>query len=176
MRLEPETRSGFILTNLTMNLPRNHAVNRRMVRHGGLASVMLLIFGMAMPCGAEAPVGVFARQVMHPDGTKTITTTNLEEKTLEEQVVDGRGKILRRTLYKLDDQQRLAWGRVFGPRNDLRFVDIFKYGGDGRISEIKRYLPDKRLLMVLRYEAGRPSLFDAANNLLPMDRWNAVMK
>ncbi len=110
--------------------------------------------------------------VMHADGSRTETQTNLEEGTAEEKTLNAAGKLMRRTVYKLDEFGRPAEGTAYSDKNVP--LHRFAYTRDtlGRISEEKNFSLDGQLRYRLVYRFGSNGrvvgidTYDAQGNLV----------
>ena len=110
--------------------------------------------------------------VMHADGTRTETHTNLEDRTAEEKQLNAAGKMLRRTVYQLDEQGHPSGGTHYSAKNVATYRFEFTRDTLGRISEEKDYTVDGKLFqrMVYRFGANGKVVgidtYDAQGNLV----------
>lgn len=103
-----------------------------------LSFAALILLAAAAVAGAEE-ASIKATSVVHPDGSRTETITNVGEKTAEERLVGADGKIRQRTMYTLDDEGRQSGGVVYGPKGQP--VSRFQFVRDamGNIVEHRDY-------------------------------------
>ena len=110
--------------------------------------------------------------VLHADGSRTETQTNLEERTSEEKLLSASGKMMRRTVYKLDDLGRPAEGTHYSDKNVPTYRFEFTRDTQGRIAEEKDYTVDGKLFQRLVYRFGSTGkvigidTYDAQGNLV----------
>ena len=110
--------------------------------------------------------------VLHADGTRTETVTNLEERTSEEKQVNAAGKMLRRTVYTLDEQGLPSGGTHYSAKNVPTYRFEFTRDTMGRIAEEKDYTVDGKLFQRLVYRFGSNGkvigidTYDAQGNLV----------
>ncbi len=103
-----------------------------------LAFAALALLAAAAVAGAEE-ANIKVTSVVHPDGSKTDTITNFAERTSEERLVNQAGKVLRRTIFTLDDEGRQNGGVVYGPDNKPLSRFQFVRDAMGNIIEHRDY-------------------------------------
>ncbi len=128
-----------------------------------------LLLVAATPLVADEPTLKVAA-ILHSDGTRTETTTNLEANTSEEKKLDAKGKQISRVLYQLDEHRLPTGGSAFNARDQL--IYRFEYGRDpfGKVVEERKFTPAGALAQRLVYHynpqgrVSRVEAYDAQGN------------
>ena len=134
-----------------------------------LAALLLVApFGMAQEYGA-----IKATTKLRADGSTSTTILDPEKKTAEETLAQPGGKVLRKTLYFMDDRN-FAYGAIFydGAGNVI-YKAGYKRDERGRVTESSFTSKDGRYLgkRLFQYTSGDQASvvedYDAAGKLIP---------
>ncbi len=79
------------------------------------------------------------RTVLHKDGSRTVSTQDLNARELEELTYSQRRVIVQRKRFLLDDQSRAIQGVIFDGGGDLVARVEFGFDGLGRMTEERTY-------------------------------------
>ncbi len=139
-----------------------------MMRHLPLLLPALLV--AALPLRADEQPTLKVSAMLHSDGTRTETTTNLEANTSEEKKLDAKGQQISRILFELDEQKTPMSGTVFNAKDQP--VYRFEYERDpfGKITEERKFTPAGAFAQRLVYHynpqgrVSRVEAFDAQGN------------
>ena len=118
---------------------------------------------------------------LHPDGTKTVTQNNPDDRTVETSNYDAADKLLQKIVYNVDELGQAVTGSLYMPKGVsktgaplLVLVYKMKYKHDGlnRVSEVENYSPADQLVtrQVFHYDPSNRVIkidtYDAAGNII----------
>ena len=136
-------------------------------------TLLALALGLLPVTGLIAQdASIRVSSVLHADGTRTDTQTDVEAGTSEEKTVNAAGKMIRRTVYKLDESGKPAEGTHYSDKNVPTYKFTYTRDTLGRISEEKDYTVDGKLFQRLVYRFGSNGkvigidTYDAQGNLV----------
>jgi len=129
----------------------------------------------ALPAGRNLlaqEANIKVTSVMHADGTRTETVTNVQEGTSEEKTLNAAGKLLRRTVYKLDETGKPVEGTAYSEKGAPIYRFTYTRDSFGRIAEESDFKMDGTLFQRFVYRftpEGRVAgvdTFDGQGNLV----------
>ena len=133
----------------------------------------LLICAAIFPIQAQLAAGeVRVSVVLNADGSRTVYQTDAGNHKCTATTTGTNGKVREKINYDLDDDGRFARGEVLGPKNELRFIALYKYDADNRLSEEVHLAKDESVVgkIVFHYDAAGHrtgyAAYDAAGKLL----------
>lgn len=119
-----------------------------------------------------APGAVKATTRILPDGSRATNIVDPDKREAVETVTDAAGKVLRKTLFTLDERDLTTGAIHYGANNNVRYKEAYKRDGADRIAETYLYSAVDKLLgrRVFNYD-GRGNVvrvddYDAAGNLM----------
>lgn len=106
-----------------------------------------------------------------PDGSTLTTVTNPDTKTREETIAEQGGKVRRRTVYSINEQNFATGATHFDAKGGVRFKEVYTFDYTGRITESKLYAADnrslgRRVFILEGKNQARIEDYDAAGNLV----------
>lgn len=113
-----------------------------------------------------------ATTTFHPDGTQTNSVFDPEKRTTEETTLTKQGKVLRKVIYVLDDQNQPLGAVVYDGKGTVLYRSSYKRDGMGRIDEENITSNDGKPLRRRVYTYGgnnkiaRVDEYDPAGNLI----------
>ena len=109
---------------------------------------ILLLFLLAAPFvfGQNDYRGgpVKATTHVYPDGSTSTTVTDPDKRTSEEVVRDAGGKMIRRTVHPLNDQDFARGAIHYNAKNEVTYKEIYVFDASGRIIESKLFTKDNQ--------------------------------
>lgn len=81
-----------------------------------------------------------------PDGSTQTTVTNPDTHTREETIAQTNGKVIRKTLFTLNEQDFATGATHFDSQGKVRYKEVYSFDSTGRISEAKIYSADNQPL------------------------------
>jgi hypothetical protein len=135
-----------------------------------LASALVLAAALA----ARADNTIKATTRLLPDGTTLTMITNPETHTREETIAQTNGKVLRKTVFALNEQNFATGATHYDGKENVRYKEVYSFDAEGRITESKLFASDGRPLgrRVFIYDTGtkgqaRVEDYDANGRLIP---------
>jgi hypothetical protein len=135
-----------------------------------------LIFALAflpLACANAQSNVLKATTRVLPDGSTLTTVTNPETRTREETIALTTGKVLRKTIYALNEQNFATAATHLDGQGKVRYKEVFAFDYSGRITESKLFSPEDRPLgrRVFIYDGktqnqARIEDYDANGNLI----------
>jgi hypothetical protein len=130
----------------------------------------LLIAPVAFGQG-EAPGTIKATTKLRRDGTRTTTILDPDKRTAEETFTDSAGKILKKTVFTLNDRNFSTAAVHYDAKGNIRYKETYTLDGSDRISESQLFSKDDRPLgkRIFHYdERGKAYIedYDARGNLI----------
>ena len=138
--------------------------------------LVVAVFSTRAVLGQGEPQGTIkATTKVRPDGSLATTIVDPDKKTAEESVTDSAGKMLKKTLFLLDDRNFATGAIHYDAKGNIRYKESYRRDMSDRISESTLYSQNDRLLgrRVFNYDAkGQAQIqdFDAAGNLITPPR------
>jgi hypothetical protein len=134
------------------------------------------IFGQnAPPYGQNAPPSgaIKATTLVFPDRSTATTITDPEKHTSEETVRDAAGRILRRTVYPLNDRNFARGAIHYDAKGVVVYKEVYVFDYAGRITESKLFTKDNQPKgkLVFVYEGenkARIEDYDEFGNLITL--------
>ena len=129
----------------------------------------LLFCCLALRAPAQDP-GIKVSILVHDDGSKTVTKTDPESHTCEEQTLTEKDKLLKRVVFTVDENNRAISGVIFTPAGKPVRKIVYKYDGKNRVSEEQDFTPADVYLGKFVYEYNdngklvKVRAYDAAGN------------
>jgi YD repeat-containing protein len=117
----------------------------------GFATLACTVLFAQMP-SSEVRVSV----VLNADGSRTVYETDSATRKSTATTTEADGKVREKIRYELDANGRFLRGEVFGPKEQFRFRALYKYDGNGRLTEEIRQGKDGTGLgkLVFQYDAA----------------------
>lgn len=135
------------------------------------ALVFLFAFA-AVAVAQDAPV-VRATVRTLADGSKATIITDREARTATETVTDAGDKVMRKTLFTLDDAGQSTGAIHYDAKGNVRYKEAYKRDAAGQIAASYLYSKDDKLLGHRTFVYGGKGEvlqiddFDAAGKLIP---------
>jgi hypothetical protein len=105
-----------------------------------------------------------------PDGSTLTAVTNPDTRTREETIAETSGKVLRKTIYTLNEQNFATGATHLDAKGGVRYKEVYSFDYSGRITESKLFTGDDRPLgrRVFVYEGKNQAHIDDydANGIL----------
>lgn len=135
-----------------------------------LVVVSLVLAPLAFPQG-EPQGTIKATTKLRPDGSTATTILNPDTQTAEETHTQAGGKVIKKTVFKLDDRNFATSAFHYDANGKMRYKESYQRDGADRISEARLYSPDDKPLgrRVFSYDAkgaARIDDFDAEGRLI----------
>lgn len=114
--------------------------------------------------------GIKVTAVMHEDGTKTVTTTDADQRTSQSVDYGPREKVIKKVIYKLNANNVPESGVVYSPNGQIAFKAAYKRDASNRVTEETDYAPNGTMIRRFVYEysatgkVSRIRAYDAAGN------------
>jgi hypothetical protein len=122
------------------------------------AACLLLFFLLGMSVFGQADAfGVIKETTrVFPDRSTSTTVTDPEKRTSEETLRDAAGKVMRRTVYPLNDRNFARGAIHYDAKGVVVYKEVYVYDDSGRISESKLFTRDNQPKgkLVFVYEGG----------------------
>ncbi len=137
---------------------------------------------VATALGARAVLGqgdpqgtIKATMKVRPDGSLATTIVDPDKKTAEEAVTDSAGKVLKKTLFLLDDRNFATGAIHYDAKGTIRYKESYRRDASDRISESTLYSQNDRVVgkRVFHYDGkGRAQIqdYDVAGHLITPPR------
>jgi hypothetical protein len=107
--------------------------------------LILPLLGMAVFGQNDPPLGVIKETTrVFPDKTTATMVTDPEKHTTEETVRDAAGKILRRTVFPLNDQNFARGAIHYDAKGVVIYKELYVFDFTGRITESKLFTKDNQ--------------------------------
>lgn len=123
------------------------------------------------PCGfsqdAVPDNTIKVTTTLHADGTKTVMQTDPEKHVSECSDYDHANKLLKKTVFNLDDQGQAIGGSIFSGKGVLVAKMEYKRDAMNRVNEVVTYTPDDRMTGRLVY------YYDSNNRVVKIDTFDA---
>lgn len=132
----------------------------------------LILASIAVVTAQDAPVVRATTRVL-ADGSKATIITDREEKTATETVTDAGGKVMRKTLFTLDDAGQSTGAIHYDAKGNVRYKEAYKRDAGGQISASYLYSKEDKLLGHRTFVYGSKGEvmqiddYDAAGKLIP---------
>ena len=81
---------------------------------------------------------------VYPDGSTSTTITDPDKRTAEDVVRDAGGKMIRRTVHPLNDQDFARGAIHYNAKNEVTYKEIYVFDASGRIIESKLFTKDNQ--------------------------------
>jgi len=110
--------------------------------------------------------------VTHEDGSRTVTKTDPAAHTSEQTTLTMQDKLLKRTVYELDENNLPVSGVIYQPNGQPTRKIVYRYDPLNRISEEQDYSMSDKFLGKFVYEynkngnISRVRSYDASGNEL----------
>ena len=137
-----------------------------------LLAAFLLVHGAPGLLAQGEPQGTIkATTKLRVDGTRATTIVDPDKRTAEETVTDSGGKLLKKTLFLLDDRNFANAAIHYDGKGNIRYKENYKRDGSDRISESILFSKDDAPLgrRVFQYDTrGRAEIqdYDVNGNLI----------
>ena len=137
-----------------------------------LLAAFVLVHGAPLLLAQGEPQGTIkATTKLRVDGTRATTIVDPEKRTAEETVTDSGGKLLKKTLFLLDDRNFANAAIHYDGKGNIRYKENYKRDGSDRISESILFSKDDAPLgrRVFQYDTrGRAEIqdYDVNGNLI----------
>jgi hypothetical protein len=115
-----------------------------------------------------APGAVKATTSILPDGSRKTNIVDPDKREAVETVTDAAGKLLRKTLFTLDERDLTTGAIHYDNKNAVRYKEAYKRDGADRISETYLYSPGDKLL------GRRVFTYDGKGNVAQVDDYDAA--
>jgi len=137
------------------------------------AACLLLFVLLAISVFAQNdPLGAIKETTrVFPDKSTATTVTDPEKRTSEETVRDASGRILRRTVFPLNDQNFARGAIHYDAKGVVIYKEVYVFDFAGRITESKLYTRDnqpkgKRVFVYEGENKARIEDYDEFGNLI----------
>jgi hypothetical protein len=120
----------------------------------------------------EALGTIKATTKLRRDGTRTTAILDPDKRTREETLTDAAGKILKKTIFMLDDRNFATAAIHYDAKGNVRYKETYTRDGSDRVSESHLFSKDDRPLgkRVFHYDdrgnAQKIDDYDASGNLI----------
>ena len=134
-----------------------------------LPIVALLVF---QAFGQGEPQGTIkATTKLRTDGTRSTTIVDPDKRTAEETLSDAGGKVLKKTVFTLNDRNFAGTAIHYDGKGNIRYKETYTRDAADRISESQLFSKDDRPLgrRVFRYDLrGNAQIedYDVSGNLI----------
>jgi len=135
-------------------------------------ALALLIVLAAFAAAQDTP-SVRATTRVLADGSRATTITDREAHTATETVADAGGKVMRKTLFTLDEAGQSTGAIHYDAKNNIRYKESYKRDAAGQISAAYLYSAGDKLLGHRTFVYGTKGEvvqiddYDAAGKLIP---------
>lgn len=110
-----------------------------------IAVLLLFLLSGVSVFGQNDPYGAIKETTrVFPDKSTATTVTDPEKRTSEETYRDAAGKVLRRTVYPLNDQNFARGAIHYDAKGVLVYKEVYVYDVTGRITESKLFTRDNQ--------------------------------
>ena len=117
-----------------------------------------------------APGAIKATTRILPDGSRATNIVDPEKREAVETVTDAAGKVMRKTLFTLDERDLTTGAIHYDGKNMVRYKEAYKRDGADRISETYLYSAGDKLL------GHRVFTYDGKGNVVQVDDYDAAGK
>lgn len=136
-----------------------------------LAPIFFLAAAPALFAQGEPQGTIKATTKLRVDGTRATTIVDPDKRTAEETLTDSAGKLLKKTVFLLDDRNFANAAIHYDGKGNIRYKESYKRDGADRISESILFSKDDAPLgrRVFQYDTrGRAEIqdYDANGNLI----------
>ena len=127
----------------------------------------LILGALALSAPAQEAVKTVMRIL--PDGSTRTTVSNPDERTSEEIISEPNGKVIRKTVFTMNEQNIATGATHFDAKGAVRYKEAYTLDASGRLQESRLFSRDGRPLgrRVFTYDAkNQPRVedFDARGN------------
>jgi hypothetical protein len=150
----------------------SHAMVSASLMRRALPAGLLMFALLAGAHGQALPSEVRVSVVLNTDGSRTVYETDAGNRKSTATTTATNGKVREKIRYDLDENGRFIRGEVLGPKEEFRFIALYKYDANNHLSEEIHLAKDQTVLgrIVFRYDnAGHQigySAYDGAGKLL----------
>jgi len=111
-----------------------------------LAAGLLLFFLLGISVfGQNDPYGAIKETMrVYPDHSTATTVTDPEKRTTVETVRDASGRVMRRTVFPLNDQNFARGAIHYNAKGVVIYKEVYVFDFDGRIVESKLFTKDNQ--------------------------------
>jgi hypothetical protein len=125
-----------------------------------------LAFGQGEPQGT-----IKATTKIRADGTRATTIVDPDKRTAEETLTDSAGKVLKKSIFTLDDRNFSKTAIHYDAKGEIRYKESYTRDGSDRITESLLFSKDDRPLgkRLFYYDSrGKAEIqdYDANGNLI----------
>lgn len=119
-----------------------------------------------------APGEMRVSVVLNGDGSRTTYETDEANHKSVATTTGANGRVRETIHYELDEKGRYTRGEVFGPKGEFRFIALYKYDANDRLSEETHLAKDESVVgkIIFHYDAGGHAMgystYDGAGRLL----------
>jgi hypothetical protein len=132
------------------------------------AAALLLTFVIAA-VAQDAPAVRATTRVL-ADGSHATTITDREARTATETITDAGGKVMRKTLFTLDEAGLSTGAIHYDAKNNVRYKEAYKRDSAGQIAASYLYSKDDQLL------GHRTFVYGSKGEVLQIDDFDAKGK
>ena len=115
-----------------------------------------------------APGAVKATTRILPDGSRATNIVDPDKREAVETVTDAAGKVLRKTLFTLDERDLTTGAIHYDNKDAVRYKEAYKRDGADRIPETYLYSPADKLL------GRRVFVYDGKGNVVQVDDYDSA--
>ncbi len=130
--------------------------------------IALLIASLAIAAAQDAPVIRATTRVL-ADGSHATTITDLDARTATETITDAGGKMMRKTLFTLDESGASIGAIHYDAKGNVRYKEAYKRAG-GQIAASYLYSKEDKLL------GHRMFLYGGKGEVIQIDDYDAAGK
>ena len=137
-----------------------------------LALTSLIITFASLAFGQfEAPGTVKATSKLRPDGSMSTTIVDPDKRTAEETLTDASGKMMKKTVYSLDENNFVTGAVYYDAKGNVRYKERYTLDYSNRITESAIFSATNQPLgrRVFTFDSkGKTHVddYDAAGNLM----------
>ena len=100
-----------------------------------LAVLSAVVFLVLSPVHAQQAMDVWARTVLHADGSRTVSKKDSKSRIIEERTYTGDDFLLMKRLYQIDEKGNSQRGFVFDNNNNMIYRIAYAYDEIDRLRE-----------------------------------------
>ncbi len=133
--------------------------------------LLTLLFAPIAFGQGEAPGTVKATTKLRGDGSMSTTVVDPDKRTAEEIFSDASGKMLKKTVFTLDENNFATGATYYDGKGKIRYKERYKHDAEHRIAESELFSAADQALgrRVFTYDSrgkARVEDYDAAGNLI----------